>query len=324
MNTALPQAYWAMKEGYRRTVSAGGSKTRTKFAHVFAAKTFGITPTLFMTRAEACANMDQVFVLKKMLEADLLESPSNRTETGRKILKENPDDAGSMEMVMEEIAEEARRSKDAVAVTSSFHNHALMTQTIIGLEVERQLDLIDERPNILVASVGVESNFYGLIAPFMRDPLKKKLDDVKFLAVESETSSKLTKGRYDYVDLRGSMAGLSAKTYELGWDPPPPPIKGAGIQTRNTAPLLSLLHHLGFIDTIVYPGDEKAISEAARVFLRAEGHLLAPESAYAIRAAMDEAIEARKRKEEKVIVVSLSATTYLEFDEKKRYTSLPV
>jgi len=320
-NTALPQAYWAMKEGYSRTVSVGGSKTRTKFAHVFAAKTFRLTPTIFMTRADCEQNRDQVFFLKKMFEADLLESPSNRTKTGRIYLKENPVHPGSIRIAMEEIAEEAMLSRDAVAVTSSFLNHVLLTQTIMGLEFEKQLELIDEEPNILIASVGAGSSFYGLIAPFMRDHLKKKLDNVKFLAVESETSSKLTDGEYEYISIQGPMAGLLVKAYELEWEPPPPPIRGEGIKTKNTAPILSLLRYLGVIDTIVYPKDEKAILEAARIFLQTEGHLLAPESAYAVRAAIDESIEAKKMGETKVIVVSVSATTYLEFGEKGGYTS---
>ena len=323
-NASLPQAYWAMKEDYKRTVFGGTATTRTKLIHAFAARVFGLTPTLFMTRSDCEENRDQVFFIEKMLGADLLRSPSRRTETGRKLLKKNPNHPGSIATVREEVAEEAKQSEDAVAIISSFLNHVLMTQTIIGLEVEKQLEQIDEEPNILVASVGGGSNFYGLIAPFMGNYLKKRLGNVKFLAVESETSSKLTNGNYEYVSMRRPIADLWVKTYEFASEAPMPPIMAEGIQTRNTAPLLSFLRHLGFIDTVVYPKDEKKIFEAARIFLQTEGCLLAPESAYSIRAAIDEAIEAKKRREKKVIVVSVSATTYLDFGEKERYTNFMV
>jgi tryptophan synthase beta chain len=320
-NTALPQAYWAMIEGYERTVSLGTGK-RTEFAFVSAAKTFGLVPTIFKTRSNYKENKDQVFFLKRMLNADLVESPSKRTETGRKFLKEDPNHPGSRAIGSIEVAEEAKQSEDAVAVTASFFNHTLLTQTIIGLEIEKQLNMIDEKPNVLIASVGAGSHFYGLIAPFLRDHLKKKLVDVKFLAVESETSSKLTDGKYEYFPLEGSMAGFLAKVYECSWETPPPTIIAWGIQTKNTAPLLSFLHKLGVIHTTVYPKNEKVVLDAASIFLQTEGRLLSPESAYSMKAVIDEAIDAKKSGEEKVIVVSVSATTYLEFGEKRKYTRL--
>lgn len=314
-NTALPQAYWAMKEGCGRTVFSGGSG-RTTFTQASAAKKFGLTPTIFVAREDCQRNMDHVLFLRNMFEADVVESPSTRTEIGRRLLNEKPDHPGSFEIRREEVSEEARRSDDAVAILESFLNHVLMTQTITGLEVEKQLESIDEKPNIMIAPVGGGSNFYGLIAPFMRDYLNKKLQDVKFLAVESETSCKLTKGIYDYVclnTLQGPMPGLLLKTYKIDKKTPLPPITAGGIWTQSTAPLIGFLRHSGFINTVVYPKDEMAIFEAARIFLNTEGLLLAPESSYAIRAAIDEAYKAKKIGVKKVIVVSISATTYLDF-----------
>jgi tryptophan synthase beta chain len=322
INTAIPQAYWAMKEGFRRTIIGGGAATRTKFLHASAANTFGLIPTIIMTREECLKNKEQVFFLKKMFEADLIESPSNQTEIGRKFLKENPNHPGSSSIRDQEIAEIAKRDENTIAVMSSFLNHVLTTQTIIGLEAERQLKLVGEKPDILVTSVGSGSHFFGLIAPFVKRHLSNELNDVRFLAVEAEASSKLTNGVYDYTTRQGPLSGVSVKAYQLEWKTQPLPISGMGIQTRNTAPLLSLLRHKGLIETRVYPNDERSVFEAASTFLRTEGRLLAPESAYAIRGVIDEALEAKKRDQTPVIVVSISGSTYLDFEEKSIYSRI--
>lgn len=315
-NTALPQAYWAMKEGYARTVFAGSSSTRTHMAHAYAAIYFGLTPTVFMSRRDAELNPEHPKFLK-MMGADLQLSPSTRTDTGRKALENDLEHPGSMELVRAELVEEAEK-EDAVSVISSFLNHVLLTQTIMGLEAEEQLASIEEIPDVIIAPVGGGSNLYGLAAPFIRSKLKNKLFS-KFLAVESETSSKLSKGRYEYVRLQSPASSIFGKTYEVEMEKPRQNIMGVGIQTSNTAPLLGFLHNKGFIDTVVYSRNEKAIFDAARTFLRTEGRLIAPESAYAVRATIDEAVKAKRTKAEKVLLLSVSATTFMDFGEKKRY-----
>ena len=322
-NTAFPQAYWAIKDGHSRVVYPFNPTTRTKFLVALAANHYGLKPTIFISRADSQEHREQYLYLKNMLRVDLETSPSSRTEVGRVILKASPDHRGSSDIVSKEAFEEATMNDDAVIMIASFLNHVLMTQTVTGLEVEKQLEAIDVKPSMFIAPVGGGSNLYGLIAPFLRDRLNKKLHDIKFLAVESETSAKLTKGEYKYVPLEW-MPGLLVKTYEFGWETHPPPIKGVGIQTKCAAPLLSFLRHLGIVDTAVYPKDESFVFDTARIFLQTEGRLLAPESAYPIRAVMDEAIEAKRKGEEKVIVVCVSGTLYLDFDEKERYTSLAI
>ena len=323
-NTALAQAYWAMKEGCTRTVFAGSTTTRTKFIHVFAAKYFGLTPTLFLGQEECQQNKEQVNLLTKMFGADLVISPSNRTEAGRKFQKTNEGNPSRKSIIGAEVKEEATMNDDAASVLSSHLNHVLTTQTIIGLEIEKQLKQIDESPNILIAPVGGGSNFYGLTAPFVGAYLKKKLDDIKFLAVEPEISAKLTNGKFEYSDLKsvgGPMAGIMGKVYDTGEDIQKT-IKGKGIQVRSTAPLLSFLKHLGILHTKVYPNDEKAIFDAAKIFLQTEGQFIAPESAYTIRAVIDEAREVQRKGDEKVIVASVSGAAYIDFGEKKAYSDL--
>jgi tryptophan synthase beta chain len=197
-----------------------------------------------------------------------------------------------------------------------------MTQTIIGLEVEKQLDSMDLKPDTLIAPVGGGSNLYGLISPFIGKRLKKENLDLRILAVETETSSKLRDGIYGYVKMSGLLKGLHAKTYHFENRKRITPIVGKGIQVLRTAPILSLLNNLGFLEPVVYPKDEKVIFEAARIFLKTEGHLIAPESAYAVRAAIDEALIAKKRNEKKVIVMSISGTMNFDFDEKQRYLTI--
>lgn len=313
-NTALPQAYWAMNEGYERTVFAGSSGTRTMMAHAFAAMYFGLIPTVFMSRSDAERNPEHPKYLKEMLGADLRLSP--RTEAGRRALEADPDHSDSMDVVRAELVEEAGM-EDAVKVVSSFLNHALLTQTIMGLEAEEQLASVEEEPDIIIAPVGGGSNFYGLAAPFIGRKLKKEID-VRLLAVESETSSKLTHGRFGYVRLQ-SPSNYLGNTYEFEMESPRPKIMGVGIQTSSTAPLLGYLCNQGHIDTTIYSRDEEAIFSAARTFLRTEGRLIAPESAYAVRATIDEAVKAKREQDEKVLLLSVSAISFMDFGEKKRY-----
>ncbi len=292
-----------MSEGYKRTVFAGSSGTRTMMANAYAAMYFGLTPTVFMSRSDAERNPEHPKFLKDMLGADLRLSPSERMEDSMDVRKELVEEAGK---------------EDAVTVVSSFLNHDLLTQTIMGLEAEKQLASVEEEPDIIIAPVGGGSNFYGLTAPFIGRKLKKEID-VKLLAVESETSSKLTNGIYRYVRLLSSASSYLGKTYEFEMESPRPKIIGVGIQTSSTAPLLGYLHNQGYIDTTVYPRDEEVIFSAVRTFLRTEGRLIAPESAYAVRATIDEAVKAKREQEERVLLLSVSAISFMDFGEKKRY-----
>jgi len=252
-NTFLAQAYWAKKEGYQRIVFTGSFTTRTKFMFAMAAKFFGLTPTLVLPRAECEKNREQIYFLEKMLGVDLLKSPSTRTEAGRKFRQENPNHPGSSASIKAEILEEIRQNDNTIGGIASFLNHILLTQSIIGLEMDTQIKLLDETPNMIIASVGSGSHLGGIMAPFMKNNLKRKLDLVKILAVESETSAKLTNGTYAYFPMqRTSVSALdrwAIKIYRLDVDGPLSPITAKGIHTKTTAPLLSFTRHLGLIDT---------------------------------------------------------------------------
>ncbi len=248
-----------------------------------------------------------------MLGAEVLPSPTNKTEIGKKYLETDPDHPGSIGIATAESLEDARNRDDTVATVGSAKNHVLLTQTIIGLETQKQFVSIDETPDIMISCLGGGSNFYGFIAPFLRDRLMGKMPDIRFLAAESEAAPRATKGEYRYDFSEPSKSTPMSKMYTLGVDTPLPLIRGEGIRSSGTAPILSMLRHKGIIDAVAYPTDEKAVFEAARIFLQTEGFLIAPESAYGVRAAIDKAIEAKKNNEEIIIAVNISGMGYLDF-----------
>lgn len=311
MNTTIAQAYFASKEGVTRlAVETGAGQTGTAFA--YSATAFGLKCTIYFVRFAHRLKPERATFMK-MLGAEVLESPSNRTDIGRKYLKEDPQHPGSIGIATAESLEDAFSRGDTVATVGSSKNHVLLTQTIIGLETKKQLESIDEKPDVMISCVGGGSNFYGFIAPYVKEHLEGRIKDVRFLAVESEAAARLTKGEYRYDFAEPSKITPLAKMYTLGVDTSLPLIRAEGIRSTGTAPILSLLRRRGLIDTVVYPKDEIAVFEAARAFLQVEGFLVAPESAYAVKAAMDEAIKAKERSEEKVIVFNISGMGYLDF-----------
>jgi tryptophan synthase beta chain len=118
------------------------------------------------------------------------------------------------------------------------------------------------------------------------------------------------KYRYDFADV-GEHTPL-LKMYTLGHKTEMPPIKADGLRYHGAAPIVSLLRHHGLVKAKAYPIDETAIFEAAKIFLQCEGWLIAPESSYAVRAAIDEAVRNEKTGEEKVICINISGHGFLD------------
>ena len=315
MNTTVAQSYFASKEGFRRlAVETGAGQTGTAFA--YSAKAFGLECTIYFVRfAYNLKPFRATFM--KMLGAEVLPSPSKKTEIGRKYLEKDPDHQGSIGIATSESLEDARNREDTVATVGSSKNHVLLTQTIIGLETKKQLESIDEKPDVMTSCVGGGSNFYGFIAPYLRERLKGRMKGIRFLASESEAAPRLTRGEYRYDFAEPSKSTPMVKMYTLGVDTSLPLIRGEGIRSSGTAPILSMLRDKGIIEAVAYPRDEKAVFEAARTFLQVEGFIVAPESAYAVRAAIDEALKAKKKNEEKVITFNISGSGYLDFKAYK-------
>src|SRR2546427_13238993 len=226
--------------------------------------------------------------------ARVVASPSGMTDVGRELLIQNPKHPGSLGIAVSEGLEFAGNNRGWVYSLGSVLNHVLMHQAIIGLETMKQFELVDDRPDVMVACLGGGSNFGGFTLPFAGEVLQKKRE-CRFLAAQTEVSGNLSKGeyRYDYGDHAGKTPLL--KMYTLGHQSDMAPIKADGLRYHAAAPFISYLKHLGHIESKAYPQDEQGIFEAAKTFVQVEGFLPAPESAYAIRAAIDEAIECSAR-----------------------------
>ncbi|HLI46741.1 MAG TPA: pyridoxal-phosphate dependent enzyme, partial [Geobacterales bacterium] len=193
-------------------------------------------------------------------------------------------------------------------------NHVLLHQTIIGLEAKEQLkELGEEFPDYVIGCVGGGSNYSGLAYPFVYEKLKRNLN-TKFIAVEPKACPSLTRGKYiyDYGDTAGITPLL--KMYTVGHRYRVPPIHAGGLRYHGDAPTLCLLVDEKIVDAVAYHQTE--VFEAARLFSSVEGIVPAPESAHAVKAAID---IARNSKDEKVILFNLSGHGLLDLQGYSEY-----
>ncbi len=308
VNTALAQAYYAKEQGFERvTTETGAGQWGTALS--YAAAMVGLRCTVYWVRA--------VYRWKKgrrnfmnMLGAEVFASPSPNTEVGRKLYEKNKEHPGSLSIAISEGLEDAKKDPKAVYVLGSVLNHVLLHQTIIGLETKKQLEKIGEYPDIMISCLGGGSNFGGFVLPFVGDVLTQG-KKIRFIAAQSKAAPNLQgEYRYDYAD-HGEITP-QLKMYTLGHKTEFPPIRGDGLRYHGCSPIISLLRHLGYIETIAYPQDEKYVFEMAEMFVRTEGFLPAPESAYSIACAIDEAARCKKTGEEKVILFNVSGHGFMD------------
>lgn len=299
-NTAVAQAYYNKKEGVKRlTTETGAGQWGSALS--FGCQLFGLECQVYMVKV----SYHQKPYRRMLMEAwgaSVTPSPSEQTEAGRKILAQNPDSPGSLGIAISEAVEDAVKREDTRYSLGSVLNHVILHQTIVGQETKVQLQKIGVEPDILIGCVGGGSNFAGFCFPFF--PEKKQGKNIRFIAVEPTACPTLTKGlyRYDY----GDTARLApmVKMYTLGHTFVPPGIHAGGLRYHGDAPLLCLLYDEGLVEAVAYP--QNPVFEAAVLFARTEGIIPAPETAHAIKAAIDEALKCREQKEEKVIVFNFS------------------
>jgi tryptophan synthase beta chain len=200
--------------------------------------------------------------------------------------------------------EDAASHKNTNYSLGSVLNHVCLHQTVIGLEAREQLAKVDMYPDVVVGCVGGGSNFAGITFPFAGEKLKGKQKEVDLVAVEPSACPTLTKGIYTY-DF-GDVAGLTPllKMYTLGHDFIPPAIHAGGLRYHGASPLVSRLVHDGVVRAVSYHQNE--VFEAAQMFAQTEGIIVAPESAHAVKGAIDEAIKCRESGEAKVILFNNS------------------
>jgi len=315
-NTAVAQAFYNAREGVERlTTETGAGQWGSALA--FATNLFGLKLTVYMVRA-SYEQKPYRAVLMRTWGAEVVPSPSNRTKFGREILEREPSHPGSLGIAISEAIEDTLTHENTKYSLGSVLNHVLMHQTVIGLEAIEQMKQAGDFPDFVVGCVGGGSNFAGLAYPFyMLVHDKKAPKDVRFIAVEPTAAPSLTKGEYMY-DF-GDTAGLTPllKMYTLGHDYVPPPIHAGGLRYHGAAPTLSLLKKHGLFESTAY--DQVSVFDAAVMFARTEGIVPAPESAHAIRAAIDLALEARRKNEEKVILFNLSGHGLLDLAAYSEY-----
>ncbi len=307
INTAIAQVYYSKIQGIERIVTETGAG-QWGSALAFAGSYFGVKVRVFMVRV-SYNQKPYRRVIMEIYGAEVYPSPSNITEIGRKILKEELDHPGSLGIAISEALYDVLNDENARYCLGSVLNHVLLHQTVIGLEAKKQMEIIGKYPDIIIGCVGGGSNFSGLSFPFLAEKLAGKTE-TEFIAVEPKAAPSLTRGKYlyDY----GDTAGLTPliKMFTIGHRYKVPPIHAGGLRYHGMALILSLLYKLGYIKATAYP--QTQVLEAARLFARIEGIIPAPESAHAVKAAID--LARKYRNEEKVILFNLSGHGLLDLE----------
>jgi len=313
-NTAVAQAYYNKEDGTKLlTTETGAGQWGSALA--MAARFFGLDCLVFMVKA-SYEQKPYRRVLMETFGAEVRPSPTSTTEAGKKVLAEHPDSTGSLGIAISEAIEAAVQDETTKYSIGSALNHVLLHQTVIGLETQKQMEMAGERPDVIIGCVGGGSNYAGFSYPFMADKLAGKLD-ARFLAAEPAACPTLTRGeyRYDFADT-GQMTPL-VPMYTLGHTFVPAPVHAGGLRYHGDAPSLSALVKAGLMEAKAYT--QNPVFEAATQFTHAQGILPGPEPAHAIRAVIDEALEAREAGEERVILFNLSGHGFFDLQAYDDY-----
>jgi tryptophan synthase beta chain len=300
-NTAVAQAYYNKQQGVRRIATETGAG-QWGSALAMACQFFGIECKVYMVKV-SYQQKPYRRSLMQLWGASVTPSPSNETAAGRSILARDPDSTGSLGIAISEAVEVAALNEDTKYSLGSVLNHVLMHQTVIGQEALLQMEMAGEEPDVVIGCVGGGSNFAGLAFPFLRRVLKEGAK-TRFLAVEPTACPSITRGMYayDYGDT-AKMAPV-VKMHTLGHTFVPAGIHAGGLRYHGMAPLVSVLAAGGFVQPVAYP--QNAVFDAAVQFARSEGIVPAPETAHAIRAAIDEALRCKESGESRVILFNFS------------------
>ncbi|HJS26052.1 MAG TPA: TrpB-like pyridoxal phosphate-dependent enzyme [Actinomycetota bacterium] len=301
-NTAVAQAFYNKRAGTKRiSTETGAGQWGSSLA--MACSFFDLECLVFMVKASYEQKpYRRIFI--ETFGAEVRPSPTSTTQSGKKILEENPESTGSLGIAISEAIEVAATNEDTKYSIGSCLNHVLLHQTIVGLEAKLQMEMAGETPDVVIGCVGGGSNYGGLSYPFMAGRLRGETPDMRFLATEPAACPTLTKGKFAYDFGDTAMLTPLLPMYTLGHGFVPAPVHAGGLRYHGDAPSLSLLVKHGQMEAAAYTQNE--VFEAAVKFAKSEGIIPAPESAHAIRGAVDEAIAAREEGEERVILIGLS------------------
>lgn len=314
-NTAIPQAYYNKQAGIKRIATETGAG-QWGASMALAGKLFGLDVTVYMVKV-SYGQKPYRRIMMETWGATVHASPSNVTNTGRKILELDPDNSGSLGIAISEAVEDAATHNDTNYALGSVLNHVCLHQTVIGLEAKKQLELVGDYPDIVIGCCGGGSNLAGISFPFLHDKIKGIRKDLRVIAVEPTSCPTLTKGefRYDFGDVAGFTPLMTM--YTLGHDFMPSGIHAGGLRYHGDSQLVSQLYHDKLIEAQAY--HQSAVFEAAMQFANTEAIIPAPESAHAIRAAINEALRAKEEGKEKTILFNLSGHGYLDLQAYADY-----
>ncbi len=314
LNSAAAQAYYAKKQGLTSvTTETGAGQWGTALA--MACAFYGLDLKVYMVKS----SYEQKPYRKEVIRtygADIIPSPSDTTEAGRKILAEFPGTGGSLGCAIAEAVETAIKTPNCRYVLGSVLDHVLLHQTVIGLESKTALDKYGVTPDIVIGCVGGGSNFGGLIAPYMAEKLQGK-NNIRFIGVEPASCPSMSRGKYAYDFCDSAKITPLAKMYTLGCEFMPSPDHAGGLRYHGMSPVVSKLYHDGYME--VKAVKQTDVFAAAEKFAKCEGILPAPESSHAIKVAMDEAIKCRETGEKKVILFGLTGTGYFDLTAYKSF-----
>jgi len=315
-NSALPQAFYAKEQGLKLAISETGAG-QWGSALAMSCSLFKLPARVYMVRVSAQQKPGRR-IMMETFGTEVFESPSNNTKIGRKLLAENGNHPGSLGIAISEAIEDTFATEGSRYLLASAFNYALAHQTIIGLETQKQFELLDIEPDIMCGCIGGGSNFSGFIYPFVREKLRKKID-TEFMACEPAAVPSTTKGTftYDYADTAEQTPLV--KMYTVGHKFANPPIHAGGLRYHGKAPSLSLLIHEKVVQSVAYP--QTKVFEAARIFAQTEGVIAAPESAHGLRFVIDEAIRCKKKNEKKVIAFNNCGHGLLDLSAYQEYNA---
>lgn len=315
LNSALPQVFFNKIQGIKRiTTETGAGQWGTALA--LACKHFDVEARVFMVKVSYHQKPYRRSIME-LYGGNCIPSPSDQTAAGRRVLERDPNHPGTLAAAISEAVEEALQREDTNYSLGSVLNHVCMHQTIVGQELKEQLEMIDEYPDVIIGCCGGGSNFAGIAFPFIPDKLQGK--NIRLLGVEPTACPTMTRGvfAYDYGDDAGLVPIL--KMYTLGHSFTPSGIHAGGLRYHGESPLVSQLLHDSLIEARAVK--QNATFEAAVLFARTESIVPAPESAHAIRAAIDEALQAKEEGVARTIVFNLSGHGHLDLFSYDRYFS---
>ena len=315
-NTAVPQAYYNLMEGTKKlTTETGAGQWGSALS--FACNIFGIELEVYMVKV----SFDQKPYRKSMMNtwgAKVFSSPTNLTQSGKKVLAENPDSPGSLGIAISEAVERAASDEGIKYSLGSVLNHVLMHQTVIGLEAIKQMELANDFPDIVIGCFGGGSNFGGISFPFLGLNFREG-KKVRCIAAEPSSCPKLTKGefRYDF----GDTVGLTPliPMYTLGHTFVPAPIHAGGLRYHGAGAIVSQLLKDKLIEAQAFHQIE--CFDAGVKFARSEGIIPAPESNHAIACVVKEAMKAKEEGKPKTILFNLSGHGYFDMSAYDAYFS---